>query len=488
MEALEERIVLSYLGSFRVPSNDGSGRASQSPTKYGYSYGGDVSTVDAEGDELWLSAHVHNLMIGKISIPDPVKPSDNLAFKELPVARATQAAFDVTQGLRDQSVQDSFRTMVVGDLVPNDDLVRWVMHDYYNVAQKPYRVLGSYNTQTGDAEGPYGLYDRNGESVRDQLSGRYLTTVPEEWSRYVGGTFASGGGGLPGQTILGSGPSLYAYSPPAAGADPQQTQVTATPLLEYPFDDHLPADQRRGLEGWNRASESFDAVWIGDTVVFAARIGIGEVWYGSSDGPGNLHDAYNPYKGYHAERYEMRLLFYRASDFAAVAKGPLNPWDPKPFANVSMPNLMGSKTDSQFNAVSMSWDEATGKLYVVQTRVDHSRSRYDRKPIVHVYDLSEPDALKRWAFQLSGQTHTLRRLDSPTLQRTQSGTTLLGAKADDGGLRQYRTLRTLSVEEKGDTATKDDGPELNQTTKAEREMSNFWSLENDQVLTVLNLG
>ena len=498
IEAFEERIVLSYVGSFRVPKDDGSGRDKSQPTYFTYSYGGDVSAAD--GNEMWLSAHVHHLMIGKISIPTPVKPSNSNAFTELPIARALAPAIDVTDGLRVGSVQNSDRSMVVGDLLPSEDQVQWVFHDYYNVTQKQYRVFGAYDKTTGDAEGPYGLYEENGDYVRDQLSGRYLTSVPPEWASRVGGTIASGGGGLPGQASLGAGPSLYAYNPPPAGADPLTTQLTATPLLEYPFDDNLPVDERRSLDGWNRASQPYDGVWIGDTVVFAARFGIGEVWYGGPDGPGDLYDWYIPDKTYHAEKYEMRLLFYRAADLERVANGQLEPWEPKPYANVLMPNLMGPNTVSQVSDVSLSLDQASQKLYIVQTRVDRTRSVYDRHPVVHVYDLSGSNGLKNWIAEMEGKKQKpilmkpglaggSTKTSGPTLMSGSTSKTSLtslsstpdGAKAGNKAvLAQQPTLaKTATTPE-----TSNDDSELSLSDNDDRD--NFWSLESDSLLQSLN--
>ena len=484
MEALEERIVLSYLGAFRVPDNDGSGRVTEAPTKYSYSFGGDVSAVD--GNEMWLSAHAHNLLIGKISIPDPVKPSNKNAFKELPVAQPIAPAFDITQGLRLPAVQGNDQSMVLGDIDPDGNQVRWVMHDYYNVSQTPYRVLGSYNTQTRTASGPYGLYDKSGQHVRDQLSGDYLSSVPPIWASRVGGTYVSGGAGLPGQGATGAGPGLYAYTPPKAGADPLTTRVTATPLLEYPFDDHLPESQRRGLDGWNRASEAYDAVWIGDTVVVAARFGIGQVWYGSADGPGNLYDWSNPDKGYHAESYEMRLLFYRAGDLAAVARGDMKPWEPRPYANVLMPHLMGADTASQVNDVSMSFDEETGRFYIVQTRVDQSRSQYDRNPIVHVYDMSGPDALKRWANKLSGRRPILMGFNSPFSGFNSGGNTFSGAQSTGGATQQLTALQPVSLSSQLTSPLDDDTNDEPLDAQTEDEVNQFWSLDNGLTLASLN--
>lgn len=496
IEAFEERIVLSYVGSFRVPKDDGSGRVKAQPTHYTYSYGGDVSAVD--GNEMWLGAHVHHLMVGKISIPTAVKPTHSDAFSELPIARALAPAIDITGGLRNAAVQNTDRSMVLGDLQPEGDQVRWVFHDYYNVTQKKYRVFGTHDKTTRIAEGPYGLYEADGDYVRDQLSGRYLTTVPPQWAGAVGGTIASGGGGLPGQASLGAGPSLYAYTPPPAGADPLTTRLTATPLLEYPFDDNLPIEERRSLEGWNRASQPYDGVWIGDTVVFAARFGIGEVWYGGPDGPGDLYDWYIPDKTYHAERYEMRLLFYRAADFERVAKGEMEPWQPKPYANVLMPNLMGPKTVSQVANVSLSWDAASQRLYIVQTRVDRTRSFYERHPVVHVYDLSGDDGLKRWIASLEGKTRS-PILMKPTLvsgsTQTTSGITLTSTSSSLTSLATNQegaksTIKETPVRQPTlvkppialDNSNKDNGTPLSDDDKRET----LWSLESETMLQSLN--
>ena len=389
-----------YLGSFRVPEDDGSNRSAKKP-KYSYSYGGRL--VAADGERLWLATHARHRLVGQISIPAPVQPTSSTAFGELPVANNLKPAVDITGGLRAKSVQGTKRPMVLGDAVSYKNRLYWVFHDYYNVSQTKYRVLGAFDPQTGVVDGPFGLIDAARQPIRDQLSGRYLATVPAKWSAQVQGALVCGGGGLPGQAEIGAGPSLYSFNPPAAGADPYQTYATTHPLLLYPFDDDKPKPSRRALAGWNRASRPFDVVWIKDSVVFAVRFGRGKIWYGAHDqGPGGATDWFITDKSYHAQWYELQFLFYDANDIAAVARGKLQPHQPQPYARIPIPHLMGDDPGrAQVSPVSLSWDAQTERLYLVQGLADHSRGKFARHPVVHVYDLQDIKSIRAWAEQLA---------------------------------------------------------------------------------------
>lgn len=396
-----------YLGSFRVPRDDGSGRPAD-PPRFQYSYGGNLAVAD--GRALWLSTHERHRLVGKIAIPTPVRPSSPTAFQELPVAKSLAPAIDITEGLRAPEVQGTDRAMILSDAVAEGTQLRWVFHDYYNVSQKRYRIFGVFNSDSGTADGPFGLIDAAREPIRDQLSGRYLTAIPEKWAARLEANVASGGGGLAGQKTWGAGPSLYAFTPPKRDADPYTTFLDARPLLLYPFDDEQPESARRALENWNRASRPYDAVWIGDTVVFAVCWGRGAIWYGEAEGPNGQIDWHVKDKGYHAAWYELQLLFYRAEDLAEVANGAAPSWKPRPFAAVPIPHLMGAdRGAAQVSPIALSWDAGTERLYLVQGLADRSRSEYDRHPTVHVYDLRGMRSPDKWITGLRASSEREKR-------------------------------------------------------------------------------
>lgn len=383
-----------YLGSFRVPRDDGSGRPAD-PPRFQYSFGGNLAAAD--GQTLWLSTHERHRFVGKIAIPAPVRPSSPTAFQELPFAKTLAPAIDITEGLRAPDVQGTDRSMILSDAIVEGSQLRWVFHDYYNVSQKRYRVFGIFHSETETADGPFGLIDAAREPIRDQVSGRYLTAIPRNWASRLQATVASGGGGLAGQKAWGAGPSLYAFTPPERDADPYTTFLEAKPLLLYPFDDEQPVPARRALENWNRACRPYDAVWIGDTVVFAVCWGRGAIWYGEAEGPDGQIDWHVKDKGYHAAWYELQLLFYRAEDLMEVAEGKAPPWKPRPFAAVTIPHLMGAdRGAAQVSPISLSWDPGTERLYLIQGLADRSRSEYDRHPVVHVYDLRGMESPADW--------------------------------------------------------------------------------------------
>jgi RimJ/RimL family protein N-acetyltransferase len=77
------------------------------------------------------------------------------------------------------------------------------------------------------------------------------------------------------------------------------------------------------------------------------------------------------------------MIFYDPADFAAVAKGLMNPWEPQPYAELNLDQyLFHVQSDQQKGHLGeASFDRGRGLLYVFEPLADGD------KPLIHVWQV-----------------------------------------------------------------------------------------------------
>lgn len=384
--------------------------------------------------------------VAEVSIPQPVA-SKTLA--ELPVAELVQNFVDLRgDALYGPDIffelpKQGLQYLAAGGGLAADTLyMNWGQHieneyapdactgsgDPSCVAQLAARPLGAGGSLSGSAsQGPWWI-----ENATLYDSNDYLFEIPAAWAdahaggrRLAAGRFRDGGQGGQGPVLFAVGPWLEG-SPPAANA-----RVSSVKLLRY--GDFGTTDQ---LDGYEHADEWAGGAWLeaggSSAVAFVGAKAIGQhCWYGwqrcpcdqmpciepeAVGGPGCYSrdaadcglDSYyycrcTPFncdtrcvglRGWWTERWETQIIFYDPADLEKVAAGTLNPWDPQPYACMSIDEHMflntpqgalddmGTGWQRRYRLGAVAYDRTNNLLYVTELFAD---SDGGDQPVVHVW-------------------------------------------------------------------------------------------------------
>jgi hypothetical protein len=257
----------------------------------------------------------------------------------------------------------------------------------------------------------------------------YLFEIPAAWAnqhasgRPLGtGRFINGG-------WSGMGPALFAYKPwlDASGAPaPNGAHLSETPLLLYAKSTET-ENIERCLNGYQHPDEWEGGAWLTtangkSAVLFAGAKSTGaKYWYGfiNPAGPqypcvyeefvGQFHvcrlangepcppqdltecAGHTSDRGWWSTRMDAQFIFYDPDDFARVAAGQMQTWEPQPYASLDLDahlylnpsgieiGMLGSGAQRRFRIGDVAFDRAHGLLYVLELFADGA------KPVVHVW-------------------------------------------------------------------------------------------------------
>jgi hypothetical protein len=388
---------LQYMGAFRLPDGDGTEAG-------GWEWGGSALTYYPDGDKnsakdgypgsLFMTGNDVHQYVGEINIPAPVKSRE---LSELNFATTLQPLTDIRE-----------------DMFGNLELPRVGLQ--YLPAQKGQKAGKLYFTwgqhmQEGDdspshgwadtdlsnpnVEGPWKIKDRTKYITTD-----YIFSIPSEWAAantpgmlLATGRFRDGGQGA-------QGPSLIAYRPWNQGNPPMEgASLDNIPLLMY-ISVYEPEESTHILQAYSHADEWVGGAWLASSdktaVVFAGIKGKGDTWYGYSDGTESPTDgtefsgdpSYT--NGEHGERgwwsdsFEAQMIFYDPAEFAKVAHGEKNPYEPQPYATLNIDNLLLREfPEEKRHLGGVAYDRSNGVIYITEQRGDAENDR----PVVHVWKI-----------------------------------------------------------------------------------------------------
>lgn len=401
--ALAERIEpedLTYLGAFRLPGASGGSDWGYSGSALTYYPGGDASgPEDGFPGSLYGIGHDHQLYLSEISIPLPIispgkNPGDlNRAITLQPFANIRNADYDFI---------DMYNLPVVGlEYLPaqgNQQSARlhfcWGQHFQH---LEPSHGWCGLDLSENDVTGPWYF-----DTFNNYTSSDYLFEIPIEWAdRHVQGQRLASGRFREG-VWSGYGPALYTVAPWKDGNPPamRDTLHHITRLLLYGDDNPLVPEiensESKRMQWYNAVDNWAGGVWLtagnNAAVVLVGTKGMGDSWYGFSDGtvwpyegpyppvPPAPHDN----RGYWADSIQAQIIFYDPDELAEVAAGRLAPHEPQPYAFLNLdPWLFNPGYDyvrPKYHLVGASaFDRERSLLYVFERLADEDNS------LVHVW-------------------------------------------------------------------------------------------------------
>lgn len=398
-------VQIQYRGAFRLPDVEGEST---------WEYSGYAMTYYPQGDprgprdgypgSLYAVGHDHQQMISEISIPRPVvSPDKNLAA--LPTATTLQPFRDVRGDFYGPL---EIPRAALEYLPPQGSQQTGKLHfawgQHFEFERQPTHGWCELDLSTPQSAGPWHL-----NHYTAYVSNDYLFEIPAAWAaantpglRLATGRFRDG-------TWGGLGPALLAYgpwnegNPPARGA----TLRRVTPLLMYgrPVEDTPELDVHEGykMRGFSEADEWSGGAWLTagqrSAVVLVGTKALGKTWYGFANGvvyptSGDEKEIYPdvppaPFdqRGWWSERIEAQMIFYDPADLAAVAQQKIQPWEPQPYATLSLDSFLYDpgfhhERQKRYLLGDAAFDRERRLLYVVERRADGEKS------LIHAFSVT----------------------------------------------------------------------------------------------------
>lgn len=430
-----------YRGAFRLPEGG------ERPLTF--EYGGNAMTVNLDGDSsgaddgfpgsLFIMGHERmpygelpdGNQVAEVTIPAPVVAR---SVDALPQAAFIQDFADITAGMfasldeiprvgmqyLDTPATGPKLHIAWGQHFQDDPATQVASHAWVDLTPDAPHLLDAPHLQ-----GPWFIDDQSLYSVNG-----YLLDIPADWAdQYVQGRLLGTGRYRDGGWS-GMGPALFAYRPwldDAGTPAPAQSRLEATTLLLYASSADTDRIER-ALTGYQHPDAWEGAAWIttGDgesAVVFAGTKGTGaKYWYGfvNPAGPeypcveGELVGQYDlcrwadgtpcppedlvecedhtSGRGWWSSSYAAQMILYDPADLAQVAAGQLEPWEPQPYAVLSLdpvlflppsidPDMTGVGVQRHSRIGDITYDRAHHMLYVLELFAD------DARPVVHVWQV-----------------------------------------------------------------------------------------------------
>lgn len=356
---------LTYLGSFTLPTRDGS---ASSPPIGDLVFGG-IAGISADGTAVYYNGHSQSTQMCKTTRP-AIGGVASIIHPMRYIPQHPDLDSGDSYGVMGSALEDGSRLIVNA-------------HTYYDTNPVAEHELFTFDLTILTRQGPYDF------SVQSGMTGGWLGRIPLEWQALLGGDAFCGNAGVSIITRSSAGPCLYVFTM----ADVGVTTCTVTPLVGYQapnntYPDFNTADQYGGAA----IPPGFRSALIlrrhGPNENYCYGTGTGNpALVGTPDGSGDPYcwDPTDSSKGPHAYPYQHRVEAYDLLDLIDVKNGVKSPWEIFPYASIPLPQMelvqgaVGSAkmTSSFYDTTTRRWyiSAATGssaalgnpRVFVYQT-------------------------------------------------------------------------------------------------------------------------
>jgi hypothetical protein len=344
-QPLIERLALTYLGSFKLPTNDGTKRL---PAEVGsLNYGGYGLGLGPDGQSLYIGCHDWQDGVARVSIP----PIGGTATVLEPCTRIPNyKAVDNSEG---------------GGYDPGG-LWWWkgrVIATVFATYDANGNAVASHfaGPSIGGLAGPYKLAASNPGHVAGTMA-----TVPAEWQAKLGGPMLTGKCCISIISRTSFGPSVTAFDPDQVGVT---NPVPSTTLMRYTsLASFADADWRGLAVGGFAVPSGFRSLLVFGREGENSCYGVGVTDptlhnTARADGGWNCYDPVNSSKGYHAFPYGYKVWHYDLNHLAAVKAGLRAATSVQPIAEWTIPGLPVVNGAAPIRAAA--YDDATRRVFTV---------------------------------------------------------------------------------------------------------------------------
>ena len=369
---------LVYQGAFQLPAGDGSDEES-------WDWGGSAMAYYPDGDptgpndgylgSIFGTGHEQYQYVSEITIPVPIiSATKNL--DELNTA-------DTLQGFQDIRGEIVELPRVGLEYLADKLYYAWGQH-MQEGDDGPSHGWFELDLSNPDKQGPWAIEGQDKYTTAD-----YIFSIPESWTDIYTPNYLLATGRFRDGGQAGQGPSLIAYDGNPLALD---VSLSNTSLLQYQTYYEDP-DANNALNNYHHSDQWAGGAWLiknnKSAVIFAGIKGIGDCWYGFSDG--TVWPEEPPYpsegpgeRGWWSDSFQGQIIFYDPDDLAAVASGELEPYQPQPYAILNIDDILYYTPENEFRYLGgVSFDRENGILYIFEIRGDQETQR----PLVHVWDI-----------------------------------------------------------------------------------------------------
>jgi len=396
---------LSYLGSFRLPGENGGSSWEYSGYAMAYYPLGDPSgPEDGFPGSLFAVGHDHQQFVSEISIPQPII-SATKDPQELNTAGTLQPFADITAG-RFGYLEIPRAGLEI--LPPQQGQDEWKLYfswgQHFEDAWNPTHGWSSLGLSNPNTAGPWHV-----DGFSNYVTNDYMFEIPETWARantpgllLATGRFRDGIWGGLGPSLIAIGPWLDDDPLPQGG-----TLEHAVPLLLYgrqqPGNLEIDVSGVDPMATFSEPDEWSGGAWLtaGDAsaVIFVGTKALGKSWYGFSNGvvyptsgdPDEVYPDVPPWphdqRGWWSEDISAQILFYDPGDLAAVTRGEMETWEPQPYASLDLDDLLFDpgfdyENYKRYLVGDVAYDREHALLYLVERRADGDKS------LIHVFRIN----------------------------------------------------------------------------------------------------
>lgn len=387
---------LAYAGAFRLPADSGTSS---------WSWGGHGLTVRPDGDpegpadgwpgSLFGLGHDPESQVSEVDIPVPILSTGRNPV-ELNLATTLQPFANIMLGYTMEELPRADIEYLPAQSGQSEPKLHFCVgyHMQREDAREASHGWASTNLSSPNTAGYWYVGSMADPYVNFRVND-YLFAIPETWAAahapgklLATGRYRDGGWG-------GEGPNLYAIGPWNQGSPPADgVTLDSIRLLGYDF-----SGGEHSMTNYCDADEWSGGSWIvhdgRQAVVFAGTKGLGQCWYGFSDGTdwyedchediANCMEHYDDQRGYWAEESRGWLLFYDPADLARVASGEWEEWRPQPYASLDLTPwlyVVGARNEMSRLGAS-AFDATNGRFYLIEPLANEDL------PIVHVFTLRD---------------------------------------------------------------------------------------------------
>lgn len=237
---------------------------------------------------------------------------------------------------------------------------------------------------------------------------KFMCKVPANRVADIGFPALTGSGALAVNQRTSSGPAIAGFNPANIDTYTTTQEIPYQMFVAYPQTHLTLGDYTYGNLYYGMGTQIFGMAWPdgSDTVIISQRSGRGyggdgdwEGCYGTGTADIALHGTvktvgeiwcYDPANvgihGGHSYPYFSQFLLYDANDFLEVKAGTKQYYEVLPYARVEL-DLPYSSVNPLMDLGGITYDESTGRLYVVQKSTDTIQGG-DGFPIVHVFHIN----------------------------------------------------------------------------------------------------
>lgn len=339
---------IRYLGSFTLPSTDGSSAETGI-----INYGGSALGVGPEGKTLYVGCHDWYSRIAQVTIPE-IGGRAGIVTPCTDIPNLNQVDPGSGSSYRlGGSLYWKGRTIISAYSYYDADANQRASHFVGGPDLTHITGPSSFNVDSGFVSG-------------------YMGVIPETWRAAFGGPALTGFccGAIISRTS--SGPTATVFDPDDVG---RVNPVRGIPVLAYPIDRKPPTDVFN-LGGDNVVGVAFPAGTR--SVLFVGRRAMGQYCYGTG---AECNDPTDNSKGTHGYPYYHDIAAYDANDLLAVRNGRKKPWDPRPYARFRLTEMNESGSAKIRGAA---YDIESKRLYIAED--------FAESPRIHVYEIGVPPA------------------------------------------------------------------------------------------------